>query len=194
MNIKPWYSRPRPAVPFAPPKDMTCCFTGHRFLSPDICKILTYRLDLEIAWLAGQGVSHFVAGGALGFDTLAAQAVLRMRKSIPNLQLHLYLPSPNQASAWNNNDVRIYNDIRNAANTVSVIGESNTAACMMQRNQAMVKASCCVIAYYDPATQIPGQPPHGGTYNTVKFAHSLGIPVTNLHDESPSELSMDSKW
>ncbi|MBO5219537.1 MAG: hypothetical protein J6C52_08915, partial [Clostridia bacterium] len=55
-------------------------------------------------------------------------------------------------------------------------------------------ASAYVIAYYDPATQKPGVPPHGGTFRTIEYACSKRVPVTNLHDVSPDELPFRPEW
>ena len=54
----------------------TCCFTGHRRIPPEVVAPLRERLEAEIESLIRQGVRYFGAGGALGFDPLAAEAVL----------------------------------------------------------------------------------------------------------------------
>lgn len=177
-----------------PPRETCCCFTGHRKLPWPLCEQLAQRLDLEIAWLAEHGCTNFIAGGALGFDTIAAEAVLRARKNDPDIRLYLFLPSPVQTSGWAWDDCERYQDICDAADAVHVLGTNNSAGCMMQRNRAMVDASAYVIAYYDPATQKPGVPLHGGTFRTIEYACSKRIPVTNLHDVSPDELPFRPEW
>ena len=172
----------------------TCCFTGHRRLKLPIDGQLYRRLDLEIGWLAEHGISNFIAGGAIGFDTIAAEAVLRARRSIPNIRLHLFLPSPIQTCAWNDKDRERYGIILDAADSVRILGTNNSAACMMQRNRAMVDFSSCVIAFYDHATQTPGVPPHGGTFRTLQYARSQNIPIINLHDSEPGELMIRRDW
>lgn len=62
-------------------KAMTCCFTGHRYLHPHLIPAIRSRLYEAAEGLIHQGVLYFGAGGALGFDTLAAQAVLELRKN-----------------------------------------------------------------------------------------------------------------
>ena len=57
----------------------TCCFTGHRILNQAL-KVFTKQIITDEAIkLIDQGVMYFIAGGALGFDTLAAQAVLDLK-------------------------------------------------------------------------------------------------------------------
>ena len=63
------------------------------------------RLREEILDLAQKGVDTFLTGGALGFDTLAAQEVLRMRAmGLPSLKLVLALPYMNQEAQWSQRD------------------------------------------------------------------------------------------
>ena len=57
-------------------KTKTCCFTGHRKIPPAQYKNIAKRLRLEIEAMIRRGVVYFGAGGALGFDTMAAEAVL----------------------------------------------------------------------------------------------------------------------
>ena len=60
-------------------RETSCCFTGHRRIPLQDGLWLRRMLREEIARLAQEGVVSFLAGGALGFDTMAAQEVLRVR-------------------------------------------------------------------------------------------------------------------
>ena len=60
-------------------KENTCCFTGHRVLNSDFSADLLRR---GINYLIGLGVDTFICGGALGFDTCCAQAVLDAKPDI----------------------------------------------------------------------------------------------------------------
>ena len=56
-------------------KEQTCCFTGHRKIPPMQSVEIAERLKTELIKLIDQGYLFFGAGGALGFDTIAAKAV-----------------------------------------------------------------------------------------------------------------------
>ena len=131
-----------------PPRETCCCFTGHRKLPWPLREKLAQRLDLEIAWLAEHGCTNFIAGGALVFDTIAAEAVLRAHRNDPAVRLYLFLPSPVQTSGWAWDDCERYQDICDAADAVHVLGTNHSAGCMMQRNRAMVETGQAV-AYGD---------------------------------------------
>ena len=57
-------------------KQQTCCFTGHRVIAPEHVPVLEKQLRAQILQLFDDGYRVFACGGALGFDTMAAQAVL----------------------------------------------------------------------------------------------------------------------
>ena len=52
------------------------CFTGHRQIPASQGRPVVQALRREIGRATGAGFTRFYAGGALGFDTLAALTVL----------------------------------------------------------------------------------------------------------------------
>ena len=49
-------------------------------------------LERVIMALYQKGIRYYGAGGALGFDAIAAQTVIRLRESCPGMKLILVLP------------------------------------------------------------------------------------------------------
>ena len=66
--------------------NQTCCFTGHRKIPLDQLESVTQRLRDAVIASIKDGYLYFGAGGALGFDTLAAKTVLNLKKDIDFLQ------------------------------------------------------------------------------------------------------------
>jgi len=85
-------------------KSQTCCFIGHRKIPESNRAKIQKRLKREIKNLIGQGVNCFCAGGALGFDTMAALAVLELKKKFPHIRLVLILPCKEQTLYWHEKD------------------------------------------------------------------------------------------
>lgn len=96
-------------------KAITCCFTGHRQISPEIMPTLATELESVLLRLIGDGFRFFCAGGALGFDTLAAETVLHLKMQYPRIRLILVLPCHEQTRGWKPEDVRRYEAIRQKA-------------------------------------------------------------------------------
>ena len=150
----------------------TCCFTGHRIIK--ITPELAQRLKDTIIELIEQGVTDFYNGGAIGFDMLCAETVIELKAEYPDIKLHLLLPCPpeEQVKGWNKAQIARYNEILQAADSVTVLSEHYTDDCMKQRNERLVELSDCCICYCTN--------PRSGTGQTVRMAREKGIDVINL--------------
>ena len=155
------------------PKTTSCCFTGHRFLPNDFD---SSRLVNEIVGMIERGVDTFICGGALGFDTLAAIAVLKLKKKKhKGIKLHIYAPCQEQDAKWNSHDKRIYRGILSRADYVDMPTIPYNNQCMKIRNYKMVDNAAYLIAYYDGTFA-------SGTGQTVRYAEKCGIEIINLYD------------
>ena len=153
---------------------MTVCFTGHRDLgSEETQRQLRNALDTQIKHLIEKGATTFLAGGALGFDTMAAEAVLDARAQHPNIRLELLLPCQNQSARWNEAQIRRYNAILSRADNYTYISPFYFQGVMHKRNRALVDSSALCIAFLREGER-------GGTAYTVGYATQKGIPVINL--------------
>ncbi len=147
-------------------KQQICCFTGHRIIKKNIIPLIKQNIAIEIRKLITQGVTYFIVGGALGFDTLAAQTVLDLKKDYPQIKLILAIPCEDQADKWNYKDKTIYEYIKNQADKVIYISKEYEKECMLKRNRFMVDNSNFVIAAWDGRKR-------GGTYYTLNYAKKL---------------------
>lgn len=150
-------------------REKTCCFTGHRVISPAVYPRLRQELEAVVRRLMEEGVRFFGAGGALGFDTLAAETILRLRKSYPQLRLILVLPCRDQTRGWRQEDVARYEAIKRRADKVVYTGEQYTPGCMHRRNRHLVEHSSVCVAYCTRAS--------GGSAYTVSYARQHGLRV-----------------
>ncbi|MDD4312311.1 MAG: SLOG family protein, partial [Eubacteriales bacterium] len=157
-----------------------CCFTGHR---PDALPAfgneqaeemisLVYLLNRAVESAIEDGVTEFYVGGAQGFDTLAAECVLRQRETHPALSLHLALPGKNQTSGWNARDKARYASILSEATDVWYAHDLCSPESMKRRNRYLVDHTGRCVAYLRRM--------RGGTLYTVNYALDSAIPVDNL--------------
>ena len=153
-------------------REQTACFTGHRTIPPQQLEPLTQRLWEAVEEAIHRGYRYFGAGGALGFDTLAAQTVLEFKKVHPQVRLILVLPCPSQAERWRREQQQTYQTIRAQADKVVYTSPTYHRGCMHQRNRHLVDHSSLCISYL---TQ-----PTGGTAYTVDYATAQGLEVVNL--------------
>lgn len=153
-------------------KKQTVCFTGHRKIPQEHLNIIAQRLKETLIDLIEHGYLYFGAGGALGFDTLAAQTVLELKIEYPNIKLILVLPCLSQTRGWSTRDTEIYEDIKSKADKVVYTSQEYTKGCMHKRNRHLVDNSSVCICYLTEST--------GGTAYTVDYARKNNLTVINL--------------
>ena len=156
-------------------REETCCFTGHRKIPEEEREQLARRLEATVEELIRAGVRYFGAGGALGFDTLAAQTILKLRAQYSQVKLILVLPCETQTRGWPEENVRIYEEIKKAADKVRYTSVEYTRGCMHKRNRHLVDHSGVCVAYLTES--------RGGTAYTVDYARKNGVPVINLGEK-----------
>lgn len=86
-------------------REKTCYFAGHRRIPAEYLSAISERLRDALVFYIEQGYRYFVADGALGFDTLAAQTVLNLKQQYPEIKLILVLLCKDQAARWSACDV-----------------------------------------------------------------------------------------
>ncbi len=149
-----------------------CAFSGHRSLSSEAEAQLPRLLRGQILTLAEKGFTGFLCGGARGFDTLAAEAVLAVRSRYPGLSLTLALPCPDQDRSWPEEARQRFWGILEAADETILVSPQYHPYCMMQRNRFLVDHAGLLVCY------LTGD--KGGTAATVRYALKRRVPVVNL--------------
>lgn len=170
-------------------KSKACCFTGHRKIAADKMDEIIRKLRLEIDFLVGHGITHFITGGALGFDTLAALAVLMCKQQHEDIRLHLILPCPDQYRNWKQHDINVYNNILSRADSNEFLSDHYHGGVMQMRNRAMVDRSSCCICYWDKSTSA-AENNSGGTLYTVNYVRKQRCTLINIWDEPPEESQL----
>lgn len=153
-------------------REKTACFTGHRKIPPEKKSEISRRLKTTLIRLIEEGYVCFGAGGALGFDTLAAQCVLSLKNQHPHIKLILVLPCITQTKGWSKDDIAVYEEIKSQADKVVYTSHDYFQGCMFKRNRHLVNGSSVCIAYLTQEK--------GGTAYTVNYAKEHGLTVLNI--------------
>ena len=151
---------------------LRCAFSGYRpqklpfgFNEEDIrCVDFKRRIRCAIESLIWNGYCHFLSGGALGYDTFAAEAVMGLRGRYPWITLEFVVPFDAQAERWEPYSRLRYNWNLDQADIVTYVSHEYSRDCMTKRNRYLVDQSDMLLAAYD------GRP--GGTQHTVDYAKS----------------------
>jgi len=153
-------------------KRRVCCFTGHRQIAAAEMPRLLRRLEETIESLIGRGILYFGSGAALGFDTLAVNAVLRQRAKNSKVKLIMVLPCRNQDLRWRENDREEYRRLIEEADKVVCLSEKYYDGCMRERNRHLVEHSGVCVAYMKYGGS--------GAAQTVRFARERELAIINL--------------
>ncbi len=135
-----------------------CVFTGHRDLNEDFS---LKKLKIEIENVIKEGVTVFYNGMAMGFDLIAAETVLKLKRKYPSVKLIACIPCKEQDKYFSDEDRRRYTKIVKKADDSILISERYHRGCMLQRNRYMADRADIMIAYCNKQT--------GGTAYTVNY-------------------------
>ena len=149
-------------------------FTGHRKLSED-ATVLKRRLYQRLEEEIKNGATDFNAGGAVGFDCIAAAIVLKLRGVYPHIKLHLILPCSNeeQTEKWSEAEKAEFYRILNLADTAEYTSDHYYNGCMKKRNARLVELADCCFCYWDGKQR-------SGTGQTVRMALKKDIEIVNF--------------
>ena len=160
-------------------RSRSCFFTGHRDFTGNKDSLFA-ELKKNISYLYSIGVKDFHAGGALGFDTLAATTVVDLKRFHEDMRLILNLPYRNQTDKWNSINKERYEYILKNADEVTYSFDGDVTDAQMarkyllKRNREMVDCSQYGIVYFSGELK-------SGTGYTVRYANEKNCEIVNLY-------------
>ena len=157
-------------------KEKTICFTGHRDMKAP--KWVRSKLAETIEKYIQNGYDTFLAGGARGFDNLAADVVIGLKEKYPNIRLIVVLPFSNHykhEKNWNADEIKEYKSVLKRADEKITLLKEYESGSYFKRNRYLVDNSSLCIAYH--------RRNGSGTAYTVNYAELSKIQVINLAKE-----------
>jgi len=157
-------------------KQFTCCFTGHRVI-PKAARNAVARgtADTVRSLITEKKVTTFIVGGAIGYDTLAAEILLRIRdEEYPHIRVVLYYPFDGYDSRWTPAQQETGKALLSRYDDVVCTDDENTPVRekYLLRDRRMADASAYCVSYCT-RTQ-------GGTAYTIRYALKHGCGVYHL--------------
>ena len=119
-----------------------------------------------------RGVRTFKAGGALGYDTIAALCVLELREKYPDVRLELELICEEQADGWEPGERGMYAAILNKCDVSRYASAHYSTPAIFARNRNLVNGSDVCVCYLTKTS--------GGTAYTANYAKKCGLKVINI--------------
>ena len=153
----------------------TVVFTGHRHIPNEEYDLINTLLTQEVIRQIENGADVFRAGGALGFDTMAALCVLALQRNYPHIRLELVLPCPTQTQGWTRSQKQLYDQILLHASSYTYLSQTYYPGLLQMRNRALVEGSDVCLAYLCNSHG-------GGTAFTAALALKKGLEFVNIED------------
>lgn len=135
-----------------------CVFTGHRDLQSDFSK---KKLKESVKEVIAMGADTFLCGMAMGFDLIAAETVLSLKRKFPHVKLVACIPCIGQEKYFSNTDKRRYVAAVKKADERVVLSDSYYRGCMQARDRYMADRGDILITYCKKM--------EGGTAYTVRY-------------------------
>lgn len=157
-------------------REFSCFFTGHRIIAANKLPLIEEMLRKKIRFLIeDKGVTDFIAGGALGFDTMAEKAVLELKEEYDYITLRLYLPCYDRMKKWSDAQRFEGRMIMSKSEYIYVTEGGYTEGCMQKRNKKMADDAKYCIAYCDRK--------RSGASATVGYAEKTGCIIDNIAED-----------
>ena len=136
----------------------SCAFTGHRVLGEDFS---ARNLKKEVEKFILSGVDTFYNGMAMGFDMVAAEIVLSLKKKYNYIKLIACIPCLNQEKYFDSAHKEKYANLLKQADEQVLLSENDHPGCMQKRDRYMVDHADYLMTYC--------RKEDGGTAYTVKY-------------------------
>ncbi len=165
----------------------TCCFTGHRDLPRDKDKLFEIQLRTKEAikyLINNKGVKYYGVGGALGYDLLAANELIKLRNTgfteYKDIKIILIAPFHGYTNNWSDEQRAELEKQYKDYNKIVWVTNNKSKAAYILRDRHMIDNSKYVIAYKVKNT--------GGTAFTVDYAVKKNRVIINIADEVNLDL------
>ena len=154
-------------------RSKTCCFTGHRNVPKEYEQTIIKSVECKVRELVADGYLYFGVGGAIGFDTIVAKILFRLRESeLPNIKVILVYPFDEFTSYWDNIQQHTYNELLLHYDKIVCEAPSPSKDAYLARDRHLVDwSSYCVCCLTKNS---------GGTAYTVEYAKKQGLKVYNV--------------
>lgn len=163
-------------------------FTGYRtykillaYNTPDSISKIEKETYNAIELLYKKGYKRFLSGMAEGFDMIAAEAVLKLKKEYKDVELVAVIPFAGQELKLNTIDVFRYNNIVKESSEVIYISKNRRTKAYFDRNDYLIDNCSALVCFYSGIK--------GGTQYTYNRALKKRLEIINIFltfDKTPN--------
>lgn len=158
----------------------TVAFSGHRntVLKWTEIQIKYFKKNIlvpELIDLIENDFSHFIVGGATGFDMWVLELLIIAKKRYPHIFIEVAIPFPNHTKFWKIQEEVEYNKYITQVDTTTLVTEKYESSSYQKRNMYMINMCDYLITLHIPTNK------NSGTFNAIKYAKTLKVESKNLY-------------
>ena len=156
-------------------EEQTCCLTGHRVIPPgEQQKIMVRTRYILLRLIREKHVRYFGVGGAVGFDMLAAEYLIKLRAHTEHqLKIVSVLPYPawRETDDWTDELRAREEKILQESDKIVYVRQEYEKSVFLLRDRKLVDGSAYCVSYCNR--------PRTGTAYTVRYALEHNVKVFN---------------
>lgn len=170
-----------------------CCFTGYRpskfpfnlDMSDKEYREFDNALIEEISNLINTDCRVFYSGMAMGFDIIAAETVILLKKAYKfPIKLIAVIPFEEQKKTFTSHWQERYYKVLESCDESVILSKEYFKGCYQKRNEYMINNSDYVLTWFDGKS--------GGTRNTLKYAEKKGRFVLNINKKISDNFAIQT--
>ena len=165
-------------------QEQTACLTGHRIIPPgEEEKIMIRARNIILKLIREKNVRYFGVGGAVGFDMLASEYLLRLKAHTEHqIRIISVLPYPDwrETDDWTDALRRREEWILRGSDKIVYVRQQYEKNVFLLRDRKLVDGSAYCVSYCNR--------PRTGTAYTVKYAMEHGVKVFNASSFNLKDL------
>lgn len=163
---------------------ITCAFSGHRVLGGEEAeKALRAEVRRAVSEMIGRGYTRFLCGMAMGFDVMAGEVVLELRRDLPELRLVAVVPFEGQERRFPLPWRLRYRALLEAADDAVVLSERYSRGVYLLRNRYLARHASAMIAHCRHS--------RSGTAQAVRLAREAGLDIVELGETGREPRAID---
>lgn len=129
-------------------RGQTACFIGHSEIYGMKGELLL-KLTEQVEDLIRMGYKYFGSGGGLGFGSMAAEAVLKLKERYTDIHLILVLPYEQQPKRerWLNSEIELLESQKQRASKVVMLSKEYSSGVYYRQNRHLIDSSSVCVTY-----------------------------------------------
>ena len=152
-------------------RSVTCCITGQTNILPEAEEGILASFHDIVSQLIDKGIINFYVGGALGFDMLVTESILKLQQKEKGITIRAVIPHPNWDANWPEDKKKRQQAILEKCISIEYARPKFCKGLHLIRDKMLVNNSLHCITYCNRAI--------GGTAETLRYALGQGLQIYN---------------